>query len=183
MDPARWQQIERLYHAALARPAADRASFLVEACAGDESLRREVEELLDTPRTADGVFAAPAVARAAGETISDTIAAILGRQPDWTALPATVPSVVRSLLERCLDKEPKRRVRNIGDVGLYLDSTHADRSQPLGVVTSPGRRGYLWRAGAAVGLLAAGVGGGALWKGGSGTTIRPRCGTGDTTDV
>ena len=62
MDQARWQQIERLYHAA---PAADRAAFLVEACAGDVGLRREVEELLDAPPTADGVFAAPAVARAA----------------------------------------------------------------------------------------------------------------------
>ncbi len=101
----------------------------------------------------------------AGETISDTIAAILGRQPDWTALPAVVPSVVRSLLERCLDKEPKRRVRDIGDVGLYLESTHADRIQPLGVGAPRGRRGYLWRAAAAVGLVAVGVGAGALWKG------------------
>jgi eukaryotic-like serine/threonine-protein kinase len=64
MDPARWQQIERLYHAALARPAMERAAFLAEACGGDEVLGKEVEALLDTPATADGVFAGPAVARA-----------------------------------------------------------------------------------------------------------------------
>jgi eukaryotic-like serine/threonine-protein kinase len=62
MDPGRWREIERLYHAAMGRPAAERAVFLAEACAGDEALRREVAGLLDIPRTADGLFAAPAVA-------------------------------------------------------------------------------------------------------------------------
>ena len=65
MDPARWQQIECLYHAALARPTGERGPFLVEACAGDEVLRREVEALLDTPATADGMFARPALIDAA----------------------------------------------------------------------------------------------------------------------
>jgi hypothetical protein len=65
MDPARWQQIERLYHAALARPAEVRPGFLAEACQGDDALRREVHTLLDAPPTAEGLFAAPAVAVAA----------------------------------------------------------------------------------------------------------------------
>lgn len=62
MDPARWRRIEQLYHAALARPAAERAALLAQACAGDEALRQEVQALLDAPATADGVFAAPALA-------------------------------------------------------------------------------------------------------------------------
>jgi Tol biopolymer transport system component len=64
MDQGRWQQIEQLYHAALAQPAPDRARYLGEACAGDEALRRDVESLLQSPATADGVFAGPAMAAA-----------------------------------------------------------------------------------------------------------------------
>jgi len=43
----RWEQIERLYHAALEREPEAREAFLNEACAGDEVLRREVAGLLD----------------------------------------------------------------------------------------------------------------------------------------
>ena len=46
MTPERWQEIERLYHAVLNRPAPERASFLASACDGDADLRREVESLL-----------------------------------------------------------------------------------------------------------------------------------------
>ena len=42
----RWQTIERMYHAAIGRPPADRPAFLDEACAGDAALRAEVESLL-----------------------------------------------------------------------------------------------------------------------------------------
>jgi hypothetical protein len=51
----------------------------------------------------------------AGETLSDTIAAILGREPDWSALPPATPAPIRRLLMRCLEKEPRRRLRDIGD--------------------------------------------------------------------
>jgi len=46
IKPDRWATVERLCHAALERSVADRAAFLVEACAGDEALRLEVESLL-----------------------------------------------------------------------------------------------------------------------------------------
>jgi len=46
MELDRWEQIERLYHAALEREPDAREAFLVEACAGDEDLRREVAGLL-----------------------------------------------------------------------------------------------------------------------------------------
>lgn len=46
MKAERWQQVERLYYAALQRGAEERAAFLSEACAGDEGLRRDVESLL-----------------------------------------------------------------------------------------------------------------------------------------
>jgi eukaryotic-like serine/threonine-protein kinase len=46
MNGERWQQIDRLFHAALARQAQDRAAFLAENCAGDDELRREIEDLI-----------------------------------------------------------------------------------------------------------------------------------------
>jgi serine/threonine-protein kinase len=57
----------------------------------------------------------------AGDTVSDVIAAILDREPDWSALPKTIPSTVRRLLQRCLEKDLKRRLRDIGDAQLELD--------------------------------------------------------------
>jgi Tol biopolymer transport system component len=57
----------------------------------------------------------------AGETISDTIAAILEREPDWRNLPATLPRGVRRLIKRCLEKDSRRRLRDIGDARTDLD--------------------------------------------------------------
>jgi serine/threonine protein kinase len=56
-----------------------------------------------------------------GPTSSDTIAAILERPPDWGALPSTTPAAVRRLLAHCLEKDLRRRLRDIGDARLVLD--------------------------------------------------------------
>jgi eukaryotic-like serine/threonine-protein kinase len=55
------------------------------------------------------------------ETVSDTIAAILERDPDWTALPAATPANARRLLHRCLEREPKTRLRDIGNARVEPD--------------------------------------------------------------
>ena len=47
MTPAKWNDVDRLYHEALARAPVDRAAFLAEACKGDLELRAEVESLLE----------------------------------------------------------------------------------------------------------------------------------------
>ena len=57
----------------------------------------------------------------AGDTVSDSIAAILGREPDWSALPPATPAPIRRLLLRCLDKHAKRRLRDIGDARTEID--------------------------------------------------------------
>ena len=61
----------------------------------------------------------------AGDTITDIIAAVVTREPEWTALPAATPASIRRLLARCLEKDPKRRVRDIGDVRFEIDETIA----------------------------------------------------------
>jgi serine/threonine protein kinase len=60
-----------------------------------------------------------------GETLTDTIAAVLTKEPDWTALPSTVPSNVTRLLQRCLEKDLRRRLRDIGDARLEIEDALA----------------------------------------------------------
>jgi non-specific serine/threonine protein kinase/serine/threonine-protein kinase len=71
MTPERWQRVEELYHAALARSESDPAAFLADACAGDEALRREVESLLAQPAAAEAFLAGPA-ALIAAQLVSDS---------------------------------------------------------------------------------------------------------------
>ena len=64
MSSERWRLVERLYHDALERPAAERPAFLAEACAGDEALGSDVQSLLDQP-SMPGFLEEPALAVAA----------------------------------------------------------------------------------------------------------------------
>ena len=57
-----------------------------------------------------------------GDTVSDTLAAILKTEPNWAALPASTPVSVRRLLRRCLDRDPKRRLHDIADARLEIDA-------------------------------------------------------------
>jgi Tol biopolymer transport system component len=56
-----------------------------------------------------------------GNTVPDTIIAVLEREPDWTALPSNSPANVRRLLQRCLEKDLKHRFRDIGDAKLEIE--------------------------------------------------------------
>ena len=65
MQPERWQLIDRLFHETLNLERDERSQFLVQACAGDELLRREVEALVASHESADNFIEAPASALAA----------------------------------------------------------------------------------------------------------------------
>ncbi len=56
-----------------------------------------------------------------GETVSDTLASVLAREPEWDSLPQNTPAQVRRLLERCLTKDPKQRLRDIGEARIVID--------------------------------------------------------------
>ena len=60
-----------------------------------------------------------------GETTSDTIAAILEREPDWSRLPTSTPARIRELLRRSIEKDPRRRLRDIGDARHDLEQFDA----------------------------------------------------------
>ncbi len=80
----------------------------------------------------------------AGESVSDAIASILLREPDWTALPADTPPAVRELLQRCLQKDANQRLRDIGDARLAIEEVLAGieprRSSASGVMPPRKRR-------------------------------------------
>ena len=56
-----------------------------------------------------------------GELASDMLAAVILKDPDWEALPATTPARIRDLLQRCLRKDPKMRLRDIGDARIAIE--------------------------------------------------------------
>ena len=60
-----------------------------------------------------------------GDDVSDTLANVLKREPDWSALPADTPDHLRRLLRRCLTKDPRRRIHDIADARLELDEPDA----------------------------------------------------------
>ena len=58
-----------------------------------------------------------------GETATDTLARIIEREPDWELLPQETPANIRTLLRRCMEKDPHRRLRDIGDAGIEISET------------------------------------------------------------
>jgi serine/threonine-protein kinase len=61
-----------------------------------------------------------------GQTVADTIANVLQREPDWKQLPAGTPATLRTLVRRCLVKNPKERLQAIGDARILLEETAAN---------------------------------------------------------
>jgi len=103
-----------------------------------------------------------------GDTLSDCVAAVLGKEPEWNALPASTPRPMQTLLRRCLQKDSPRRLRDIGDARLELEDLLAAPSEegvaPKSIeVTRRTAIGAL--AGAVGGLVVGGALGSRLWRG------------------
>ncbi|HZJ30440.1 MAG TPA: protein kinase [Vicinamibacterales bacterium] len=92
------------------------------------------------------------------ETVSDSIAAILTREPDWNALPADTPASVRRLLRRCTHKDVDRRIHHIGDARLELDDAAGESVQDSSHATGRAywRTALPWAVGA-IGVAVAAV--------------------------
>jgi Tol biopolymer transport system component len=91
-----------------------------------------------------------------GGTSSEIIASVLKTDPDWRRLPAGTPESVRRLLRRCLEKDDRRRLRDIADARLEIDEAGREITSPRPVPT-PGRRveRFVWGAAVAVVALVA----------------------------
>jgi serine/threonine protein kinase/Tol biopolymer transport system component len=104
-----------------------------------------------------------------GDTTSDILASVIRAEPDWTRLPASVPPRVRELLRRCLQKDPKQRLRDIGDARITIEEALSGTPQEVevlqaGTVQRVWRRLLPWAAG----ILLAALASAGVWE------LRPR---------
>jgi serine/threonine-protein kinase len=96
-----------------------------------------------------------------GDDMSDTLAAVLRQDVDWTALPAATPPALRRLLARCLDRDVRRRLRDIGEARILLEDPAAAATRPPVDVNVGRSRAPLWRRAMPLALVVA-VAAGAL---------------------
>jgi len=94
-----------------------------------------------------------------GESVTDTLAAVLKNEPDWSLLPAETPPHVRILLLRCLQKDARQRLQAMGDARIALDEVLSGVPTLVGPAVSP-RRALRW---AMACVLAGLLSGTAVW--------------------
>ena len=122
-----------------------------------------------------------------GETTSHTMADVLRAEIDWSRLPAATPPVIRKLLERCLERDRKRRLQAIGEARILIEDYLASTSSSLSRVAAPvpaaapvaapvpvrAARSLVPWAVAAAAIVAALAAMGLLWSRGSGSAGGP----------
>jgi eukaryotic-like serine/threonine-protein kinase len=102
-----------------------------------------------------------------GEATTEILAAVLRGEPDWQALPETVPSIIHALLRRCLKKDLNKRARDVGDVRIEMEEALAapaiaEAVSPTKANPAFGRRVLILSAGAL--LLVAVIASLATWN-------------------
>ena len=119
-----------------------------------------------------------------GETVSDTLAAVLRQEIDWRLLPDATAPAIRSLLRRCLERNPKNRLHDIADARIVIDEVLSGRAEEasapstpsaaLGPARHPARRALPWAI-AALAVALAGTAGFLARSGGTaaGAATRP----------
>ncbi|PWT92911.1 MAG: hypothetical protein C5B55_05465 [Blastocatellia bacterium] len=91
-----------------------------------------------------------------GETLTDLLAAVVRSEPDWDALPAATPSSIRQLLRRSLNKDPKQRLRDIGEARITVEDVLLSKPEELPVAVtapSPNRQIKTWHVVALASVL------------------------------
>ena len=104
-----------------------------------------------------------------GEDVSMTLAAVLMRDPDWSALPNDIPPALNALVRRCLERDPKLRLRDIGEARVLLTNPDATLSFapaqiPAGAASADRRRSTIVLAagGIILFIVAAAIGAAAI---------------------
>jgi serine/threonine protein kinase len=90
-----------------------------------------------------------------GETLTDILAAVVRADPDWDALPRETPDATRRLLHRCLTREQKNRLRDIGEARIAIEEPHIVPPEVPLTVASVRRNGFArWLPWALAGVFA-----------------------------
>jgi eukaryotic-like serine/threonine-protein kinase len=93
-----------------------------------------------------------------GETLTDILAAVVRAEPEWNELPPTTPLAVRRLLRRCLTKDPKQRLRDIGEARIAIEKiSEASEEDAVLTVTDSGGVRRRFGFGVVAGVTAAAV--------------------------
>ena len=101
-----------------------------------------------------------------GETVTDTLAAVVKGEPDWSAVPARAGPRVRELLHRCLQKNPRLRLRDMGDGRILISEALSGESEVAASAgTPPARRQLPILAAACLAVLLLGLSLGMWWRG------------------
>ena len=90
----------------------------------------------------------------AGEDVSDTLAYVLTKEPEWASLPANATAALRQVLRLCLTKDAKRRVRDVADVRLAIDGAFETTAE---VISRPASSRPSWALVAAVAITVVAV--------------------------
>jgi Tol biopolymer transport system component len=79
-----------------------------------------------------------------GATVTDTLAAIVDRDPEWARLPAALHPNVRTMLRRCLEKDRKQRLPDIGAARLEIEDAQSQLAGNAVVATAPRHKWFAW---------------------------------------
>jgi Tol biopolymer transport system component/predicted Ser/Thr protein kinase len=90
-----------------------------------------------------------------GDDATDTIVAVVSKEPDWSALPAAVPATIRKLLRRCLEKDPKQRIDSAAVARLEIDEARTSAPAAAAITMGRSRRVLPWAIAAALAVAVA----------------------------
>src|SRR5208282_5252950 len=101
----------------------------------------------------------------AGDTVSDTLAAVLTKEPDWSLLPAETPAAIRKLLRRCLERDRQRRLADIADARLEIEEALAGGgAESLRQAEARPTSWFPWAIAVAILAILAGAGWWLAWR-------------------
>ena len=66
-----------------------------------------------------------------GDTVSDTLAAVIRGEPEWSLVPVNVPNEIQQLIRRCLNKDPRQRLQSIGEARIAIENVMEVRTPPV----------------------------------------------------
>ncbi|HEY6246751.1 MAG TPA: protein kinase [Pyrinomonadaceae bacterium] len=96
-----------------------------------------------------------------GETLTDILASVVRAEPDWNLLPASTPEAIRRLLRRCLTKDPKQRLRDIGEARITIEDFQSGRLEEITTTLNrppPLKKNLLWAGAIALAFILGGLG-------------------------
>jgi len=156
MDPAAGASPNVSVSPTITSPAMTRAGMILGTAAymsPEQARGRQVDRRADIWAFGAVLFEMLTGTRAfPGDELSDVLVSVLTRDPDWAALPATLAPRAMELLQRCLQRDVKKRRRDAGD--LVLDLEHLLQERPEPVASAPASRSGRW-GWTAAGVLAA----------------------------